>query len=267
MSQPDGCPPGGTESARAGAKSVLILLFISTIFHVALCATQTKLWSAYNLKVSFLCQVFLLQSLCTETPFSSWHLEKSFFRLLSAKPACVEEAQGLDRFIFFSLWSHAYRLPSQRSPQAQRTLQRLHFPFPLLFLGWGFFGEGKSVSCCSAYIPWVPLAQAGSALDCSFSVSFRGRVQPPLHGFMFALYSFMTKSDRLGQCWEMPPNTEISITARGFQWVLLFRFSYVTFLWKAELEWCFVPKLLALLVGIQYFDNLLRLNSTALFLF
>lgn len=160
MSQPDGCPPGGTESARAGAKSVLILLFISTIFHVPLCAAQTKLWSAYNLKVSFLCQVFLLQGLCTETPFSSWHLEKSFFRLLSAKSECVEEARGLDRFICFSLWSHAYRLPSERSLQAWRTLQRLHFPFLLLFLGWGFFAEGKSIIYCSAYIhEWLWLKQ------------------------------------------------------------------------------------------------------------
>lgn len=188
-------------------------------------------------------------------PFSSWHLEKSFFGLLSAKSVCVEEAQGLDRFIFFSLWSHSYRLLSERSLQAWGTLQRLHFPFLLLFLGWGFFGEGKSIIYGSAYIPWVPLAQADSAVDFSFSVSFRGRVQPPLHGFMFSFYAFMTKTDHLGQCWEMPSSTEISINARGFQWVLLFRFSYVTFLWKAELEWCFLPKLLALLVRVQYFDN------------
>lgn len=191
MSQADSCPPGGTESARAGAKSVLILLFISTIFHVPLCATQTKLWSAYNLKVSFfLCQVFLLQSLCTETPFSSWHLEKSFLRLLSAKSVCVEEARGLDRFIFFSLWSHGYRLPSQRALQAWRTLQRLHFPFLLLFLGWDIFAEGKSIIYCSAYVPWVALAQTDFILQ-------RGRVQPPLHDFVFNLYSFMTKTDCL----------------------------------------------------------------------
>lgn len=179
MSQPDGCPPGGTESARAGAKSVLILPFISTIFHVPLCATQSKLWSAYDLKVSFLCQVFLLQSLCTETPFSSWHLEKSFLRLLSAKSVCVEEARGLDRFIFFSLWSHAYRLPSQRALQAWRTLQRLHFPFLLLFLGWGVLAEGKSIIHCSAYVLWGALAQTDS-----FQSPSGGRVQPPLHGFI-----------------------------------------------------------------------------------
>lgn len=61
----------------------------------------------------------------------------------------------------------------------------------------------------------------------------QGQEFSPLHGSMFSLYSFMTKSDYLGQCWEMPPNTEISITARDFQRVLLSRFSYVTFLFES----------------------------------
>lgn len=211
MSQPDGCTPGGTESAGAGAKSVLILLFISTIFHVPLCAPQTRLWSAYNLKVSFLCQVFLLQGLCTEMPFSSWHLEKSFLRLLSAESVCVEEARGLDRFIFFSLCSHAYRLPSERALQAWRTLWRFYFPFLLLFLGWGIFEVGKSIICCSAYISWLALTPTDSGLDFPFSVSFRGKGSAPTSWFFLHLYSFMTKTDHLGQCWEMPPNTKISI--------------------------------------------------------
>lgn len=94
--------PGGTASVITGAKSVLILFFISTVFYVPLCDTETKLWSAYNLKVCFSCQVLLLQSLRTEMPFRSWHLEKSVGRLLSAKSVCMEEAQGLDRLIFFS---------------------------------------------------------------------------------------------------------------------------------------------------------------------
>lgn len=175
--------------------------------------------------------VFIAE-LVPETPFSSWHLEKSFFRLLSAESVCVEEARGLDRFIFFSLWSHACRLPSETALQAWRTLQRLHFPFLLPFLGWGVFAEGKSIICGSAYIPWVALAQIQD-WTVHFQSPSGARVQPPLHGSMFSLYSFMTKSDYLGQCWEMPPNTEISITARDFQRVLLSRFSYVTFLFES----------------------------------
>ena len=107
VSQPDCWPPGGTESVITGAKSVFILFFVSTIFYVPVCDTYAKLRSAYNLKAWFLCQVFFLQSLATETPFRSWQLEKSLFRLLSAQSVCVEEAQGLDSFIFFSLWRHA----------------------------------------------------------------------------------------------------------------------------------------------------------------
>lgn len=146
--------------------------------------------------------VFIAE-LVPETPFSSWHLEKSFFRLLSAESVCVKEARGLDRFIFFSLWSHACRLPSETALQAWRTLQRLHFPFLLPFLGWGVFAEGKSIICGSAYIPWVALAQTDSGLDCSFSVSFRGKSSAPSPWFYVQFILFY---DQIWLSWPVLGN-------------------------------------------------------------
>lgn len=184
---------------------------------------------------------------------------------------CVEEARGLDRFIFFSLWSQACRLPSETALQAWRTLQRLHFPFLLLFLGWGVFAEGMSIICGSAYIPWVALAQTDSGLDCSFPVSFRGKGSAPTPWF-YTLHTlqFIFFYDQIWWCWPMLGNTSqywnlhnCMRFPEGFAFQV---FPKWHFFLKAELEWCFVPKLLALLVGIQYFDNLLSLNSTTLFI-